>query len=162
MPRSEGYDATPATRHVPLRLEEIEALQLGGGRLIAKDEASVVHLLSRIAATMKEGRKRQAELQSELDRSRMKNSDAEHPMTRALKAISELDDEGRRKLLDIHYLAAVEDAQSAAAEAEKAQISAINETNRVRFALAELLADPLIPGEIRARIELAISKFASS
>jgi hypothetical protein len=81
-------------------------------------------------------------------------------MTRALKAIAELDDAGRRQLLDIHYLAAVEEAERFAGEAEKAQIAAINEMNRARFALNELLTDPLIPGEVRTRIELALTKFA--
>jgi hypothetical protein len=159
MARQDGYDITPATRHVPLRLDEIEALQLNGARQIARDEASVIHLLSRVAATLKENRKRLADLQSEMDRTVMRQSDAEHPMTRALKAIAELDDAGRRQLLDIHYLAAVEEAERFAGEAEKAQIAAINEMNRARFALNELLADPLIPGEVRSRIELALTKF---
>jgi len=162
MARQDGYDSTPATRHVPLRLDEVEALQLNGARMIAKDEASIVHLLSRISATMKEGRKRQADLQSEMDRTAMRQADAEHPMTRALKAINELDDDGRRQLLDIHYLAAVEEAQAFASEAEKAQISAINEVNRTRLAIAELLADPTIPVEIKIRIERTLTRISSS
>jgi|MesohylFT_1024984.scaffolds.fasta_scaffold03174_3 hypothetical protein len=160
MARQDGYDATPATRHVPLRLDEIEALQLNGARLIAKDDAAVVHLLSRMAATLKESRKRQADLQSEMDRAAMRQADAEHPMTRALKAINELDDEGRRQLLDIHYLAAVEEAKTFATEAERAQIAAINEVNRTRLAIAELLADPSVPGEVKARIQLTLSRIS--
>jgi predicted DNA-binding protein (UPF0251 family) len=160
MARQDGYDITPATRHVPLRLDEVEALQLNGARQISRDEAAIIHFLSRVAATLKDNRKRLADLQSEMDRTAIRKSDSEHPMTRALKAISELDDEGRRQLLDIHYLAAVDEAERFAGEAEKAQIAAINEMNRARFALNELLADPLIPADIRDRIGLALTKFA--
>lgn len=156
--RGTRYEPNAATSAMPLRLDEVEALQLAGVGSLARDENAIAHLLGRVAATIKEQRRLLSELQTELEHALRVRAEDDHPMQRALRALNELDDDGRARVLDIHYLAALDEAERHGREAEAAKIVAVSEANRVRFALSRLLADPMLSPELRGRIEYTMAQ----
>lgn len=153
--KADGYKADTATKDVPLRLDEVEALALSG---VVRDPAEVTHLLSRVAATIKEQRRRMGEMQRDLEITLLKRSDAEHPSARAAAALEELGEDGRRQFLDQGYLVALERVEGEQRELERARVAMISESNRARFALASVLEDLDATDPVRARIEAVLAQ----
>jgi hypothetical protein len=146
------YDTSPAQRDTALRADEVEALILNGGAVFAKDQTALVHLLHRVAATLRDQRERLARLQADVDRIRSDRADARLPMTRAMEALNELNVDEQRQLLDRRFVAEVEKLRDAQQRTELEQAAARNEVNRVRLILAELLNDPAVDPGTRQRV----------
>lgn len=153
--RTGPYQADPATRQTPVRLDELEALSLSVGDLSSEQAA---HLVSRVMATIKEQRRRMAELQTEIEKMAVRNAGQQHPIQKALDAISALDSEQLASVLDVGYLAAVEELEKEKLEGEKTRIGMQSETNRTRFALAQLLEDPELTVPLRERLQQILAQ----
>lgn len=146
------YRADPNTAELPLRLDEVEALLLNGGKVLSRNEAATQHLLRRVAATLRDHRSRMDALQRDVARIRAEREVRDHPVARALEALAALSEDERRQLLDASYLAEVDKLAKSQEEANLARTAAINESNRVRFTLAGLLSDETIPAAARQKI----------
>lgn len=142
----------------PLRLDEVEALILDGGRLFSKDRDRVVHLLERMAATIKDHGRRMSELHDDVDRIRAERAENDHPLARASAALAELDLEQQATLLDANYIAALELVQQDQAQAERMRLLAVNDINRVRMLLAGLAEDPALTDDIRSKLQLLLAQ----
>lgn len=142
----------------PLRLDEVEALILDGGRLFFKDRGRVVHLLERMAATIKDHGRRMSELHDDVDRIRAERAEGEHPLAKASAALAELDLEQQAVLLDANYIAALEQVQEDRAQAERMRLLAVNDLNRVRMLLAGLISDPAVTSNTREKIEALLAQ----
>lgn len=150
-----GYKADPATRDTPLRLDEVEAFALAGS---VRSPEQVAHFMNRVAATIKEQRRRMAELQRDVEVMALDRAGREHPMARAIAAIEELSDDERRQLLDQRFLAAMEGLQAERDLLERARLAMVSESNRARFAVAQLLDDPEATPSLRAKLELILKQ----
>ena len=147
------YDDSGLSANRPLRLDEVEAMVLDGGRMFLKDRERIVHLLERMAATIKDHGRRMSELHDDVDRIRAERSEKEHPITRASAALAELDLEQQAKLLDSNYIAAMERVQEDQGRAERMLLLAVNDVNRVRLLLAGLKDDDSITPNAREKID---------
>jgi len=147
------YDDSGVSANRPLRLDEVEAMVLDGGRMFFKDRERVVHLLERMAATIKEHGRRMSELHDDVERIRAERSENEHPITRASAALAELDLEQQAKLLDSNYIAAMERVQEDQGRAERMLLLAVNDVNRVRLLLAGLKDDVSLSTDAQEKIE---------
>ena len=147
------YDDSGLSANRPLRLDEVEAMVLDGGRIFLKDRERIVHLLERMAATIKDHGRRMSELHDDVDRIRAERSEKEHPITRASAALAELDLEQQAKLLDTNYIAAMERVQEDQGRAERMLLLAVNDVNRVRLLLAGLKDDDSITPDAREKID---------
>lgn len=145
-----GYSADPATRETPLRLDEVEAFALAG---TVRSPEQITHFMGRVAATIKEQRRRMAELQRDVEVMALERAGKEHPMARAIAAMEELSEDERRQLLDQRFLAAMEEVRSERDLLERARLAMISESNRSRFAVAQLLDDPDTTPAMRAKLE---------
>lgn len=155
------YDDAEAAASRPLRLDEVEAFILDGGRLFERDKGRVVHLLHRVAATIRDHHRRYTELHDDVDRIRSRQEDRSHPMVRATEAIAALSPEEQRQLLDINYLAAVDRLEQEQATTERARLLAVNDINRVKVLVASLLSDPALPVDARGRLESLLGQINS-
>lgn len=155
------YDDSEGAASRPLRLDEVEALILDGGRLFDRDRGRIVHLLHRVAATIRDHHRRYTELHDDVDRIRSRQEDRGHPMTRATEAIAALSPDEQRQLLDINYLAAVDRLEQERASAEQARVLAVNDINRVKLLVASLVADTNLDTEVRARLEMLLTQLNS-
>lgn len=153
--RTTPYEADPATRQTPVRLDELEALSMTVGDLSGEQSA---HLVSRVMATIKEQRRRMAEIQSEFEKMAVRQADERHPVQRALDAIASLDESQLATVLDASYLAAVDELEKEKLEAEKSRIGLHSETNRTRFALAQLLEDPELTPALRTKLQQILAQ----
>jgi hypothetical protein len=149
------YQADAATRETPLRLDEVEALGLSSS---VRSPEQIAHLLSRVGATIKEQRRRMAELQRDVETMALRKAQDDHPMSRALAAIAELSEDELRQLLDVRYLSAMEDLVKERANLERARTLMVSESNRARFALARLLEDPDLGDGVRQRVEATLAQ----
>jgi outer membrane murein-binding lipoprotein Lpp len=150
--KSFNYDDREETRNLPLRLEEVEALILNGGAAVAKEQRRMLHFLHRVAATLREHGMRMSKLQRDVESIREEKSAAGHPMARAVQAISELDEQQKRQLLDEGYLRELAKLEKARADAELIKAGAENEGNRIRMALASILEDKEVPSEVKQHL----------
>lgn len=157
--KEQGYNSDPSTKNAPLRLDEVEAYLLSGAKLF-KDPSTITHFLNRVAATLKEHRRRIIDLQQDVDRLKIRKQEESHPVARALEALEALSEEDKRKLLDINYLDALDQLKEKEEVAERTRVATISETNRMRMSFSKLIQDPTIPTEIRNKIKsiLDISK----
>jgi septal ring factor EnvC (AmiA/AmiB activator) len=152
------YDDSGLSANRPLRLDEVEAMVLDGGRIFLKDRERIVHLLERMAATIKDHGRRMSELHDDVDRIRAERSEKEHPITRASAALAELDLEQQAKLLDTNYIAAMERVQEDQGRAERMLLLAVNDVNRVRLLLAGLKDDDSITPDAREKIDSLLAQ----
>jgi hypothetical protein len=152
------YDDSEVAASRPLRLDEVEALLLDGGRIFERDRGRVVHLLQRIGVTIRDHHRRQTELNDDMDRLRAVQQDLAHPLNRATEALAALSPEEQRQLLDVNYLAALERLEQDRAAADQARLLAVNDINRVRLLVGTLTADATMPAEVRARLEAMLSQ----
>jgi 16S rRNA G527 N7-methylase RsmG len=143
-----NYDDRPESQHTPLRLEEIEALILNGGRVLTKEPGRVVHFLHRVANTLKEQGRRTSRLQRDVEEIRQQRASAAHPVARAIQSISELTE-------DLLELAKLEKARD---ESEMMKAAAENETNRIRMAVAAVLEDANVPAETKAYLRSILER----
>ena len=151
------YDFSGVSVNRPLRLDEVEAMVLDGGRMFFKDRERVVHLLERMAATIKDHGRRMSELHDDVDRIRAERSENEHPITRASAALAELDLEQQAKLLDNNYIAAMERVQEDQGRADRMLLLAVNDVNRVRLLLASLKDDVSLSTDAREKIDTLLT-----
>lgn len=158
MAQSFNYDDRPEAMHQPLHLAEVEALILNGGKLFERQPGRLVHLLHRVATTMKDHGARMSRLQADVEHIRGERAASGHPMARAVQAISELDEDQKRQLLDQGYLLELAKLQKARQDAEMASAGAQNETNRVRLALGALLEDPEAPSEVKQYVRNVLQR----
>jgi len=155
--QSFNYDDRPETQHVPLRLDEVEALILNGGQVLTKDRR-LVHFLTRVATTIKEQGRRIGKLQQDVEEIRVTRSTNAHPVARAVQAISELDEAQRRLVLDEGYLRELARLEHAREETEMVRAAAENESHRVRMALAGMLEDPSVPSETKQYLRVLLER----
>ena len=153
-----SYVSDPSIKDKPLRLDEVDALIISNALTDLND---VPHLLSRVSATIKEQRRRMAELQRDIELLAVKKSSDEHPLQRAINAINDMSDDEKRFLLDQQYLAVLEELNKERESAERARLAYISESNRVRYLLTQLIGDSSVPSEIRYKIETLLSKLPS-
>lgn len=153
-----NYDDRPEAQHNPLRLEEIEALILNGGRALTKEPGRIVHFLHRVANTLKEQGRRTSRLQRDVEEIRQQRASEAHPVARAMQAISELDEQQKKLVLDEGYLLELAKLEKAREDAELISAGAQNETNRVRHALGLLLDDPEVPSEVKQYVRMALTR----
>jgi len=151
------FDFSGVSVNRPLRLDEVEAMVLDGGRMFFKDRERVVHLLERMAATIKDHGRRMSELHDDVDRIRAERSENEHPITRASAALAELDLEQQAKLLDNNYIAAMERVQEDQARADRMLLLAVNDVNRVRLLLAGLKDDVSLSTDAQEKIDTLLA-----
>lgn len=142
-------------------MDEVEALLLTGGKGIARDEAAVVHLLHRVAATLRDHRSRMGTLSQDVSRMAVERESRSHPIARAVEALAALTDEQRKQLLDSGYNAELERLKRAKDELELARTATLNEANRVKFALASLLSDDELTPAARQKIANEMARLGS-
>ena len=152
------YDHSGMAANRPLRLDEVEAMVLDGGRMFFKDRERVVHLLERMAATIKDHARKISDLHDDVEHIRADRSENEHPITRATTALAELDLEQQAKLLDSNYISAMERVREEQMHAERMLLLAINDINRVRLLLAGLADDAALSGDTREKIDSLLTK----
>lgn len=153
-----NYDDRPEAQHTPLRLEEIEALILNGGRVLTKEPGRIVHFLHRVANTLKEQGRRTSRLQRDVEEIREQRSSAAHPVARAMQAISELTEEQKKTVLDEGYLLELAKLEKARGDAELVKAAAENETNRIRMAIGAVLEDTEVPAETKAYLRSILER----
>lgn len=158
MTRAFNYDDRPEAQQQPLQLAEVEALILNGGKVFEKTPGRLVHFLHRVTATMRDHGQRFARLQADMELIRSQRAADSHPMARAVQALSELDAQQQRQLLDEGYLLELAKLAKAREDAELVSAGARNETNRVRHALGTLLEDPEVPSEVKQYVRMALSR----
>jgi hypothetical protein len=158
MGRSFNYDDRPEAQYVPLRADEVEALIMNGGKIFSQDGRRIVHLLHRVATTIREQGARIAALQADVERIRVERAASSHPMARAVQAISELNDDEKRQLLDDGYLRELARLEKATEEAELTKLGVLNESNRIRHALAGMLEDPDVPSETKQHVRVVLTR----
>jgi hypothetical protein len=158
MDRRFDYDDRPEAQYVPLRADEVDALVMNGGQVLTRQPGRLVHFLNRVAATLREQGARVARLQADVDAIRTERAASSHPMARAVQAIAELDDAGRKALLDEGYLRELARLEEAREAAELVRLGAENEANRIRHALAELLEDPSVPSETKQHVRMLLAR----
>lgn len=156
--RTFNYDDRPEAQHTPLRLEEIEALILNGGRVLTKEPRRVVHFLHRVANTLKEQGRRTARLQRDVEEIRQQRAAAAHPVARAMQAIGELTEEQRKLVLDEGYLLELAKLEKARGDAEMTRAAAENETNRIRMAIGSVLEDKDVPADTKAYLRQLLER----
>jgi hypothetical protein len=157
MARSFDYDDRPEAQHVPLRMDEVEALILNGGQVL-REPRRVLHFLNRVVTTLRDQGARVSQLQQDVETIRRERSQSAHPMARAVQAIAELTEEQKQQLLDHGYLLELEKLKKAQEDAELVRLGAENEINRVRMALAGLLEDPSIPSEAKQYVRMTLGR----
>lgn len=153
-----NYDDRPEAQHTPLRLEEIEALILNGGRVLTKEPGRIVHFLHRVANTLKEQGRRTSRLQRDVEEIREQRASAAHPVARAMQAISELTEEQKKIVLDEGYLMELAKLEKARGDAELVQAAAENETNRIRMAIGSVLENKDVPAETKAHLRSILER----
>jgi 16S rRNA G527 N7-methylase RsmG len=153
-----SYDDRLEAQHVPLRLEEVEALILNGGKVLVKEPGRLVHFLHRVANTMKEQGRRVGKLQRDVDAIREQRTIAAHPVARAVQAISELDEQQKKVVLDEGYLLELAKLEKARGEAELMKAAVENETNRIRMAIGAVLEDTSVPAETKAYLRSVLER----
>lgn len=153
-----NYDDRPEAVHVPVRLEEIEAIILNGGRVLTKEPGRLVHFLNRVANTLKEQGRRVGKLQRDVEEIREQRSSAAHPVARAMQAISELDEQQKKLVLDEGYLLELAKLEKARGDAELVRAAAENESNRIRMALGAVLEDKDVPAETKAYLRSVLER----
>lgn len=153
-----NYDDRPESQHTPLRLAEIEALILNGGRVLTKEPGRVVHFLHRVANTLKEQGRHTSRLQRDVEEIRQQRSSDAHPVARAIQTISELTEEQKKIVLDEGYLLELAKLEKAQGESEMMKAAAENETNRIRMALASVLEDANVPAETKAHLRSILER----
>jgi len=141
-----------------LRLEEVEALILNGGRALTKEPGRVVHFLHRVANTLKEQGRRTSKLQRDVEDIREQRASAAHPVARAMQALSELTEEQKKILLDEGYLLELAKLEKSRGDAELMKAAAENETNRIRMAIGAVLEDPNVPAETKAYLRSVLER----
>lgn len=156
-----SYDDSEQAASRPLRLDEVEALLLDGGRVFSGDRDRVVHLLQRVAATLRDHHRRYTELNDAIDRIRAEQADRSHPLTRAAEAIAALSPEEQKQLLDLNYLAALDRLEEERASAERTRLLAVNDVNRVKVVVGMMLADPSTTPEVKTRLEELLAQLNS-
>jgi hypothetical protein len=156
--KNEIYNTDASMRNTPLRLDEVEALTLSGGKVF-KDTNVSLHFLSRVSATLKEHRRKLVDFQLDIDRMKIKRSEENHPLTKAINALEALTPEQRKQLLDSGYITAVEQLKEKEELAERARLASLSETNRMRMSFSKLLSDPEVPQDVRVKIKAVIDKF---
>ena len=147
------YDDSESAASRPLRIDEVEALILDGGRLFVRDRDLVLHLLERVASTIRDHRRQIMDLHDDVDRIRAQRAETDHPLTRDAAALAVLDPEDQKKLLDSNYTAAVESLDAERSRAERMKLLAGNDINRVKSLLGTLALDPTLAPEARQRIQ---------
>jgi len=150
--KEQGYNSDPSTKNAPLRLDEVEAYLLSGAKLF-KDPNTITHFVNRVSATLKEHRRRSVALRDVVERLKIKKRQGAHPVARALESLESLSEEDKRKLLDINYLAALDQLKEKEEVAERTRVATISETNRMRMAFSKLIQDPTIPADVRNKIK---------
>lgn len=153
-----AYNADPALKDRPLRVDEVEALIMGGGKQFSRSDENVMHLLHRMAATLRDQRSRMTAMSQDVERIKVEKETRSHPMAKAVEALSALTDDQRRQLLDSSYMAEMDKLKRAQEELDLARTAALNEINRVRFALATLVEDEEIPPPVRQKILTTVNK----
>jgi hypothetical protein len=153
-----NYDDRAEAQHTPLRLEEIEALILNGGRALTKEPARIVHFLHRVANTLKEQGRRTSRLQRDVEEIRQQRASEAHPVARAMQAISELDEQQKKLVLDEGYLLELAKLEKARGDAELVKAAAENETNRIRMAIGAVLEDTNVPAETKAYLRSVLER----
>ncbi|MFM7088809.1 MAG: hypothetical protein ACKOW9_04765 [Candidatus Paceibacterota bacterium] len=153
--KKSSYVSDPNIKDKPLRLDEVDALILSNG---LTDISDVPHLLSRVSATIKEQRRRMAELQRDIELLAMKKASSDHPIQRALDALNEMNDDEKRVLLDQQYLAVLDKLTNEKEAAERARLAFISESNRVRFLLTQVIFDESISKDVRKKLEVLLAK----
>ena len=156
--KNEIYNTDASMRNTPLRLDEVEALTLTGGKVF-KDANIALHFLSRVTATIKEHRRKMVDFQLDIDRMKTKRSEENHPLTKAINALEALTPEQKKQLLDSGYIAAVEQLKEKEDLAERTRLASLSETNRMRMAFSKLLQDPEVSQEMRVKIKTIIDNF---
>ncbi len=157
MARSFEYDDRPEAQHVPLRVDEVEALILNGGQVL-REPRRIVHFLNRVGATLREQGARVARLQADVEAIRVERASNQHPLARATQALAELTEDQKHQLLDAGYLLELEKLRKAQEDAELVKLGAENESNRVRLALAGMLEDPNIPSEVKQYVRMTLHR----
>jgi hypothetical protein len=155
------YDSSETAASRPLRIDEVEALILDGGRLFLKDRDLVHHLLERVAATIRDHRRQVMELHDDVDRIRAQRAETDHPLTRAAAALAALPPQDQKKLLDSNYIAALEALEAERERAQRMQLLAGNDINRVKSMLAALALEPGVGPETREKIHELVSKITA-
>lgn len=155
------YDDSDSAASRPFRIDEVESLILDGGRIFARDRELVVHLLERVAATIKDHRRQITELHDDVDRIRAQRAETEHPVSRAAAALAALTPEEQRKLLDSNYLAALDNLEEERVRAERLQILAGNDINRVKMMLGTLATDTTLEASAREKVQDLLDKITA-
>ncbi len=134
---------------------------LDGGRLFDRDRGRVVHLLQRVASTIRDHHRRYTELHDDISRMRSRQEDETDPMNRANAAIAALNPDQQRQLLDINYLAALDRLEVERQATERARLLAANDLNRVKLLVSTLASDSSIDPTVRTRLEELAGQLAA-
>lgn len=157
MARAVDYDDAPGRAREPLTADEVVALLGAGGRPVSRDPARVVHLLTRVEATLKAHARQVAGLHRDIDAIAATTRRKGTPLQVAVDALTELTEEQRAQVLDVVVATRLAELTQRIEDADRARLAARSEGNRVRFVLGQLTADPELPEAARAAVVAALA-----
>jgi len=109
------------------------------------DSELVVHLLSRVLITYQEQNRKYQELLDFVEKIRHDKAEENDPVNLVISALSKLDENDQRKILDQNYLLELEKLKNEQHFAQQLQIIITNDINRIKSLLSTLVNNKNIP-----------------
>jgi len=140
------YDSSPIAKSRVIDKNEIEVIIENGAK--GFDKELFLHLLSRVIITYQEHNRKYQELLDFIEKIRHDKVEESQPLNQVIAALSKLDENDQRKILDQNYLAELEKLKNEQHFAQQLQIIITNDINRIKSLLATLVNDKNIPEHI--------------
>jgi len=142
------YSADPSMKDSPLRFDEVELYILQGVKSF-KESKNIIHLLSRMLATLREQRNQNQEYLKSIDQIRSQLLVENEPFKIVAKNLPLLTKEEGKSLLDRGYLSALEDLESTKERVLRTQLAVQSEGNRIKLILNKVYNDPDLPEHLK-------------
>lgn len=147
-----AYDDSDKAAERELTKEEIEFVK-ENKRHFLKDPTKIMHFVGRALVTVRVFERRVSDSRESLEALRAQQSNSNHPVENALQMLRNLSEEEKEQIFNYHVKERVATAEKALKDANRAQIGAKSEANRVRFSLGKLVNDPSLPDNVRKTLE---------
>lgn len=146
---AETADMTTSFRYVngimpsdtQLTLEELDALVLNNGSIFKKDPRNILFFLQRVIKSFNTYQETIMSLNRDMAAARSASVSNMHPVDRALKVLEDLSESDLDRVLHENYVRELRKLTKLTEDNELIKLGYINESNRVRSAIATLLAD---------------------
>jgi hypothetical protein len=144
------YDFSPISKSRIIDKNEIEVILENDAK--GFDQELVLHLLTRVLITYQEHHRKYQELIDFIEKIRHEKNLENDPYNQVIVALSKLNEDEQRKILDQNYLSELEKLKNEQHFAQQLQIIITNDINRVKTLLSGLITDESIPKHILIEI----------